>query len=115
MTVRPASIRTLARCFVAGLENSTCTRLPFVVPPLDVILIGRHRRDPDRGAALAHPQLPTAAQDDAARELQLLTSHREALVRQRTEAQDRFRRPSGSDADDRGEPACRSSQSASSS
>lgn len=42
-------------------------------------------------AALAHPQLPTAAQDDVARELQLLTSHREALVRQRSEAQDRLR------------------------
>jgi hypothetical protein len=42
-------------------------------------------------AALAHPQLPSAAQDDAARELQLLTSHREALVRQRSEAQDRLR------------------------
>jgi transposase len=32
-----------------------------------------------------------AAQDDAARELQLLTGHREALVRQRIEAQDRLR------------------------
>jgi transposase len=42
-------------------------------------------------AALAHPQLPTAVPDDAARELQLLTSHREALVRQRSEAQDRLR------------------------
>jgi transposase len=42
-------------------------------------------------AALAYPQLPTAAQDDAARELQLLTGHREALVRQRSEAQDRLR------------------------
>ncbi|MCA1680486.1 MAG: Tn3 family transposase [Actinobacteria bacterium] len=42
-------------------------------------------------AVLAHPQLPAAAQDDAARELQLLTSHREALVRQRSEAQDRLR------------------------
>ena len=30
-------------------------------------------------------------QDDAARDLQLLTSHREALVRQRSEAQDRLR------------------------
>ena len=50
---------------------------------IDAIAIAR--------AALAHPQLPAAAQDDAARELQLLTSHREALVRQRSEAQDRLR------------------------
>jgi transposase len=42
-------------------------------------------------AALAHPQLPTAAQDEAARDLQLFTSHREALVRHRSEAQDRLR------------------------
>jgi transposase len=42
-------------------------------------------------AALAHPQLPTATQDDAARDLQLLVNHREALVRQRSEAQDRLR------------------------
>jgi transposase len=42
-------------------------------------------------AAIAHPQLPTAVQDDAARDLQLLTGHREALVRQRSEAQDRLR------------------------
>jgi transposase len=42
-------------------------------------------------AALAHPQLPMAVQDNAARELQLLTNHREALVRQRSEAQDRLR------------------------
>ena len=42
-------------------------------------------------AALAHPELPNAAQDDAARDLQLLASHREALVRQRSEAQDRLR------------------------
>jgi hypothetical protein len=39
----------------------------------------------------AHPQLPAAAHDDAARDLQLLASHREALVRQRSEAQDRLR------------------------
>jgi transposase len=42
-------------------------------------------------APLAHPQLPMAVQDNAARELQLLTNHREALVRQRSEAQDRLR------------------------
>jgi transposase len=42
-------------------------------------------------AALAHPQLPTVMQDDAARDLQLLINHREALVRQRSEAQDRLR------------------------
>jgi transposase len=42
-------------------------------------------------AVLAHPQLPTAVQDDAARDLQLLTGHRETLVRQRSEAQDRLR------------------------
>jgi transposase len=42
-------------------------------------------------AALAHPELPIATLDDDARDLQLLTSHREALVRQRSEAQDRLR------------------------
>jgi transposase len=42
-------------------------------------------------AALAHSQLPTALEDDRARDLQLLVNHREALVRQRSEAQDRLR------------------------
>ncbi len=40
-------------------------------------------------AALAHPDLPAAEDDRRARDLQLLVSHRETLVRQRSEAQDR--------------------------
>ncbi len=51
---------------------------------IDVLAIAR--------AALSHPDLPAAAaQDEAARELGLLVDHREALVRQRSEAQDRLR------------------------
>lgn len=42
-------------------------------------------------AALSHPDLPVAVQDDTAREIKLLVDHREALVRQRREAQDRLR------------------------
>ena len=42
-------------------------------------------------AALAHPDLPVAVPDEAARDLRLLIDHREALVRQRSEAQDRLR------------------------
>jgi transposase len=42
-------------------------------------------------AALSHPDLPVAVQDEAARDLRLLVDHREALVRQRGEAQDRLR------------------------
>jgi transposase len=42
-------------------------------------------------AAIAHPDLPAAAPDEAARDLGLLANHREALVRQRSEAQDRLR------------------------
>lgn len=42
-------------------------------------------------AALGHPELPVAVQDEAAREIKLLADHREALVRQRREAQDRLR------------------------
>ncbi len=42
-------------------------------------------------AALAHPDLPAAEDDLRARDLQLLVSHRESLVRQRSETQDRLR------------------------
>jgi transposase len=42
-------------------------------------------------AALAHPDLPAAVEDLAAREIKLLVDHRETLVRQRSEAQDRVR------------------------
>ncbi|MCA1680834.1 MAG: IS110 family transposase [Actinobacteria bacterium] len=42
-------------------------------------------------AALAYPELPIALQDEPAREIRLLIDHREALVRQRSEAQDRLR------------------------
>jgi transposase len=42
-------------------------------------------------AALSHPDLPVAVQDDAAHEIKLLVDHREALVRQRRESQDRLR------------------------
>jgi transposase len=42
-------------------------------------------------AALAHPGLPVAVEDQAAREIKLLVDHRETLVRQRSEAQDRLR------------------------
>ncbi len=42
-------------------------------------------------AGLAHPELPAAFSDSAARELQLLVNHRDTLVRQRREAQDRLR------------------------
>jgi transposase len=42
-------------------------------------------------AALAHPDLPVAVEDEAAREMKLLVDHRETLVRQRSEAQDRVR------------------------
>jgi transposase len=42
-------------------------------------------------AALADPHLPSAVEDLAAREIKLLVDHRETLVRQRSEAQDRLR------------------------
>ena len=42
-------------------------------------------------AALAYPDLPVVVQDDAARDIKLLVDHREARVRQRSEAQDRLR------------------------
>jgi transposase len=42
-------------------------------------------------AALANPALPAAVEDKAAREIKLLVDHRETLVRQRSEAQDRLR------------------------
>ena len=42
-------------------------------------------------AALGHPDLPVALEDQEAREIKLLVDHRETLVRQRTEAQDRLR------------------------
>lgn len=42
-------------------------------------------------AALANPDLPAAVEDMAAREIKLLVDHRETLVRQRSEAQDRLR------------------------
>ena len=42
-------------------------------------------------AALAHPDLPAAVEDQAAREIKLLVDHRETLVRQRSEAQGRLR------------------------
>ena len=42
-------------------------------------------------AALSHSDLPAAVEDEAARDLRLLVDHREALVRQRSEAQDRLR------------------------
>jgi transposase len=42
-------------------------------------------------AALSHPDLPVALQDEPAREIKLLVDHREALVRQRRGAQDRLR------------------------
>ena len=42
-------------------------------------------------AALAHPDLPAAVDDVRARDLQLLVGHRESLVRQRSETQDRLR------------------------
>ena len=35
MTLRPASMRTLTRSFLAVFVNSTSTRLPIVVPPSD--------------------------------------------------------------------------------
>ena len=41
--------------------------------------------------ALAHPDLPAAVDDLQSRAIQLLVSHRESLVRQRSEAQDRLR------------------------
>ena len=42
-------------------------------------------------AALAHPDLPVAVEDEAARDIGLIVDHREALVRHRSEAQDRLR------------------------
>jgi transposase len=42
-------------------------------------------------AALGHPDLPVASEDQEAREIKLLVDHRETLVRQRSEAQDRLR------------------------
>jgi transposase len=42
-------------------------------------------------AALGHPDLPVAFEDQEAREIKLLVNHRETLVRQRSEAQDRLR------------------------
>lgn len=42
-------------------------------------------------AALAHPELPSAVIDSAARELQVLVNYRDVLVQQRREAQDRLR------------------------
>jgi transposase len=42
-------------------------------------------------AGLGHPDLPIAVEDHEAREIKLLVDHRETLVRQRTEAQDRLR------------------------
>jgi transposase len=42
-------------------------------------------------AALAHPDLPVAVEDEPAREIKLLVDHREALVRQRSEVQNRLR------------------------
>jgi transposase len=42
-------------------------------------------------AGLAHADLPSAVEDPAAREIKLLVDHRETLVRQRSEAQDRLR------------------------
>src|SRR4051794_5463627 len=42
-------------------------------------------------AALAHPDLPAAVEDRAAGEIKLLVDHRQTLVRQRGEAQDRLR------------------------
>jgi transposase len=42
-------------------------------------------------AALGHPDLPVAVQDEPAREIKLLVDHREALVRQRREPQDWLR------------------------
>jgi transposase len=42
-------------------------------------------------AGLGHPDLPIAVEDQEAREIKLLVDHRETLVRQRTEAQDRLR------------------------
>jgi transposase len=42
-------------------------------------------------AVLSHLDLPDALEDNAARDLRLLIDHREALVRQRSEAQDRLR------------------------
>jgi len=51
--------------------------------PIDALAIAR--------AALSHPDLPAAVQDEAARDLRLLLDHREILVRQRSEAQDRLR------------------------
>jgi transposase len=42
-------------------------------------------------AALGEADLPVAVQDRAAREIKLLVDHREVLVRQRSEAQDRLR------------------------
>ena len=42
-------------------------------------------------AALSHTDLPVAVEDEAAHDLRLLLDHRESLVRQRSEAQDRLR------------------------
>jgi hypothetical protein len=42
-------------------------------------------------AALGHPDVPLAVEDPKAREIKLIVDHRETLVRQRTEAQDRLR------------------------
>jgi hypothetical protein len=42
-------------------------------------------------AALGHPDVPLAVEDPEAREIKLIVDHRETLVRQRTEAQDRLR------------------------
>jgi transposase len=42
-------------------------------------------------AAVSQPDLPEAVQDNAARDVRLLIDHREVLVRQRSEAQDRLR------------------------
>jgi len=51
--------------------------------PIDALAIAR--------AALSHSDLSVAVQDDDARDLRLLLDHREILVRQRSEAQDRLR------------------------
>ena len=42
----------------------------------------------DARAALAHPDLPAAVEDQAAREIKLLVDHRDTLVRQRSEPPD---------------------------
>jgi transposase len=66
---------------MAGARDSARTRGKS--DPIDALAIAR--------AALREPNLPTAAHDEVSREIKMLVDHREDLVNQRTQAQNRLR------------------------